>query len=149
MDTDHGHFLVYGVTEELTNQVNFGNVGMDASRLIRIAEETGGIAVPAHPGRFGIGLYDYFENGSELEHITVVERLNGSNRPGEQERAEELSTKRGLNGTGGSDAHFVSAIGRCLTLFPGTIKTEEDMVAALKAGDFKAVRLDDTAEPFE
>ena len=144
LDTDHGHFLVYGVSEELTSQVDFGNVGMDAGRLIRIAEETGGIAVPAHPGRFGIGLYDYFENGSELENITVVERLNGSNRPGEQERAEELISNRGFNGTGGSDAHLVSAIGSCMTRFDNAVKDEQDLVRELRSGGYSAVRLDDT-----
>ena len=149
LDTRYGHMLVYGVNQELTEKFDFSDVAMDGLELAKVAARTGAIVVPAHPGRFGIGLCEYIENGNDFSAIRIVEQLNGGNRSEEQERADELVQRYGFKGTGGSDAHFVSAIGRCLTLFPGTIKTEEDMVAALKAGDFKAVRLDDTAEPFE
>lgn len=144
LDTNLGHFLVYGVTEELTRRVDFSNVGMDAVRLIRAAEECGAIAVPAHPGRFGIGLYEYIENGVSPGMIRVVERLNGGNRSGEQERADELVAKYGFLGTGGSDAHLVSAIGACMTDFDRPVNTERDLVRELKAGRFRAVRLEDT-----
>ena len=82
LDTNYGHFLVYGVTEELASHVNFSDVGMDAIKLIQAAQECGGIAVPAHPGRFGIGLYEYIDNGADFSAIRIVEHLNGSNRPG-------------------------------------------------------------------
>ena len=59
LDTSHGHFLIYGVTEELMSLVDLSSVGVDAPKMVRGVEECGGIAVPAHPGRFGIGLYEY------------------------------------------------------------------------------------------
>ena len=50
LDTNQGHFLVYGVTEELTDRIDFSDVGTDAPELIRAAEDCGGIAVPAIRG---------------------------------------------------------------------------------------------------
>ena len=144
LDTSHGHFLVYGVTEQLADRADFSHVGLDAVELIRAAEACGAIAVPAHPGRFGVGLYEYY-NGPDLSAIRVVEHLNGSNRPGEQERAEELIERHGYLGTGGSDAHLVSAIGTCMTQFDGAVSDESELVEHLKSGGFRAVRLEDTA----
>ena len=126
LDTNSGHFLVFGVTRELTDRVDFADVAMDAVELIQAAADSGGIAIPAHPGRFGIGLYELIQNGADFSAVKVVEHLNGSNRPGEQERAEELIGKYGYLGTGGSDAHLVSAIGACMTDFERPIANEEE-----------------------
>ena len=144
LDTSHGHFLVYGVTEQLADRVDFSHVGLDALELILAAGACGAIAVPAHPGRFGVGLYEYYD-GSDLSAVRVVEHLNGSNRPGEQERAEELIKRHGYLRTGGSDAHLVSAIGTCMTQFDDAVSDESELVEHLKAGGFRAVRLEDTA----
>ena len=143
LDTNCGHFLVYGVTETLTSRIDFGNVQMDAVELVRTAEECGAIAIPAHPGRFGIGFCEYVGEVDGFDGVQVVERLNGSNRPGEQERADALIDQRGYLGTGGSDAHVVSAIGSCMTQFDGEVHRETDLVELLRAGAFRAVRLDD------
>ena len=56
LDTRCGHFLVYGVTERLLKAVNFADVTLDPHILMHEARESGAIAIPAHPGRFGIGL---------------------------------------------------------------------------------------------
>jgi len=49
-------------------------------------------------------------------------------------------------GTGGSDAHLASHLGACLTDFPtDDITCEADIVQALKAGNFRAVRIEETA----
>ena len=143
LDTNCGHFLVYGVTEALTSLIDFGNVQMDAAELVRSAEECGAIAIPAHPGRFGIGFCEYVGEVDGFDGVQVVERLNGSNRPGEQERADALIDQRGYLGTGGSDAHVVSAIGSCMTQFDGEVRSEADLVELLRAGAFRAVHLDD------
>ncbi len=47
----------------------------------------------------------------------------------------------GFTGIGGSDAHSVLEIGRCVTIFQNQIESEEDLVAELKAGRFSAARL--------
>ncbi len=144
LDTDMGHFLVYGVTESLTDAVDFSDVTMDAMELVRAAEENGAIALPAHPGRFGIGLCEFADNGADFGLIRAAERLNGSNRPGEQERAEEFIDRLGVPATGGSDAHLVSAIGKCMTSFDGQVLNESDLVRELRSGGFGPVRLEDT-----
>ncbi len=143
LDTNMGHFLVYGVTEALADAIDFSDVSMDALELVRAAEELGAIAVPAHPGRFGIGLCEFMGNGRDFSSIRAAEGLNGSNRPGEQERAEELIRQLGVPATGGSDAHLVSAIGRCMTRFENPVMSETDLVRELRAGAFAPVLLAD------
>ena len=95
------------------------------------------------------GLCEFVDNGDDFSGIRIVEHLNGSNRPGEQERAEELIGSRGYLGTGGSDAHSVSAIGTCMTRFDNPIADVNDLVRELKAGSFRAVRLEDTKQEQE
>ncbi|MQG68397.1 MAG: hypothetical protein FI707_06355 [SAR202 cluster bacterium] len=146
LDTDHGHFLVYGVTEKLTDRVDFSDVHMDGLELVAAAADTGAVAIPAHPGRFGIGLCEFTGNGEDYSVLHAGERFNGSNRPGEQERAEEFLSGLNLAGTGGSDAHLVSAIGKCMTRFEGSIATESDLVREIKGGAFAPVWLDDTQQ---
>ncbi|MDP6070987.1 MAG: PHP-associated domain-containing protein [SAR202 cluster bacterium] len=143
LDTNFGHFLVYGVTEKLTDRVNFSDVHMDGLELVAAAADTGAVAIPAHPGRFGIGLCE-FEGDYSVLH--AGERFNGSNRPGEQERAEEFLSGLNLAGTGGSDAHLVSAIGKCMTRFEGSISDETELVREIKGGAFSPVWLDDTQQ---
>ena len=147
LDTRYGHFLVYGVNQRLLDLFDFANVKLDPLALMREAELSGGFAIPAHPGRHGIGLVEFLNNGQDFSGITVVEELNASNRPGEGERAAELIRDRGLLGTGGSDAHFTSAIAKCLTYFPYDIKTEDQLVQGLREGGFHAVNLEETTQP--
>ncbi|MBI4336570.1 MAG: PHP domain-containing protein [Chloroflexi bacterium] len=144
LDTRYGHFLVYGVNHHLLQRFNFADVGLDALALMQEAERTGAIAVPAHPGRYGIGLVEHLANGLDLSALRVVEHLNGGSRKGENERADALVQQAGLLGTGGSDAHFVSAIATCLTEFPSPIRSAEELVTALHQGTFRAVRLEET-----
>ena len=140
LDTDSGHFLVYGVNSSVTNRLDFSNVNLSAVELVSICDEFGAIAIPAHPGRVGIGFAEFIKDDLlEFGSIKIVERLNGSNRPGEGERAQEIVEKFGFKGTGGSDAHIVSAIGTCLTKFENDIHSEEDLVRELRSLDFIAV----------
>lgn len=139
LDTNMGHFLVYGVTPALTDAVDFSDVHMDGMELARAAEDCGAIALPAHPGRFGIGFCEFADDCDDLSAIKAAEGLNGSNRPGEQERAEELIRRLGVPATGGSDAHLVSAIGKCMTQFDNPVLNETDLVRELRSGAFGAV----------
>ena len=145
LDTRYGHFLVYGVNDKLLQAFDFTDVNMNPIDLMSEARASGAIAIPAHPGRFGIGLCEYLEDfGPSLGDISTIELMNGGSRRGENERALELATQRNLYGTGGSDAHFVSAIGTCVTDFPQVITNEESLVDSLNQGEFYAVRLEDT-----
>ena len=143
LDTNSGHFLVYGITKEIAKHIKFNDVNMNANQLIDLCLNNGAIAIPAHPGRFGIGFTEYV-NEDNFKSINIVEHLNGSYRPGEQDRTEKLISDKGYLGIGGSDAHMVSAIGTCLTKFDDVINTEEELVQALIRKKFKSIKLEDT-----
>ena len=144
LDTRFGHFLVYGVTGALTKEIDFGDVRMDARELMKAASANGAVALPAHPGRFGIGLVDYMDQGEIFGDVGIVELLNGGSRQGENERASELCSSHGYLGIGGSDAHLTSHIAACLTSFEAEIETERDLVQALLSGQFTPLWLKDT-----
>ena len=144
LDTRYGHFLVYGVNSKLLNAFEFSDVTLDAAELVKYAKDVGAIAIPAHPGRFGIGFCEYIDSGPDFSTIETVEYLNGGSRTGENERGQELANSRGFAGTGGSDAHFVSAIATCLTDFSQTIRNEQELVEAIYTKRFRPVRLEET-----
>jgi predicted metal-dependent phosphoesterase TrpH len=139
VETDYGHVLVFGVTDELARRFDFTNIRIPAQELVDEAAAMGGIAVPCHPGRPNIGLYEHYLNKPVLEHVIAVELLNGGSRKGENERAAELIEKYGYKATGGSDSHLVSLIGLCATRFQADIKTADDLVRELKTGNYEAV----------
>jgi hypothetical protein len=82
--------------------------------------------------------------GEVFADVTIVERLNGGSRQGENERAAELCEQYGYLGIGASDAHLASHIGLCLTDFRANIRNEGELVAALLSGQFHPVRLEET-----
>ena len=144
LDTKYGHFLLYGVSDSLAAEIDFSDVRMDARELMRAARHHGAVAVPAHPGRFGIGLVDYMDRGETFEDVGIVEILNGGSRQGENERASALCARYGYLGIGGSDAHLTSHIGTCLTRFQDEIRSELDLVESLLSGRFEPVWLEDS-----
>ena len=145
LDTRYGHFLIYGVSEGLTRDIDFADVRMDARELMQAAHRHDAVAIPAHPGRFGIGLTEYIQQGESFADVDVVEILNGGGRTGENERAEELCQQFGYLGIGGSDAHFTSHIATCLTDFRAAIANQSQLVDALLSKEFRPVRLEETA----
>ena len=145
LDTCFGHMLVYNITPGLAKDIDFGDVKMDGRELIKAARHHGGYVVPAHPGRFGIGLVEYMARGEQFDDVSIVELLNGGSKPEENVRGEELCQRTGYGGTGGSDAHLASHIGRVVTEFQANISTSEQLVDALISGQFRPVRIEATA----
>ena len=146
LDTRSGHVLVYGVSRALTREIDFSDVRMDARELMQAARQHNAVAIPAHPGRFGIGLTEYIQQGESFPEVDTVELLNGGGRPGENERAAELCQQFGYLGIGGSDAHLTSHIAVCMTQFPNPIATETQLVDALLNRQFRPVRLETAAK---
>ena len=144
LDTRYGHFLVYGVNDSLLNAVDFSDINIDPVELMEETRQQGAIAIPAHPGRPGIGLSEFMDNGIDLPGVQIVETLNGGSRKGENERALQLAKQRGYKEVGGSDAHLVSSIGTCLTRFSVRIRNEQELVEALLCTDYAPVRLEDS-----
>ena len=150
VETDVGHVLVYGVTDDFLDRFDLSDIALPYAEVFSAAAETGGIAVGAHAGRPRIGLVEHVaERGISLETVGVIEALNGGSSDYENGRSFELAAEHGLSTAGGSDAHFVSALGRCLTEFDVEVTTNEELVAALRSGAFRAVRVEDTREGAE
>jgi len=55
VETDYGHVLVFGVTDEMARRFDFTNIRIPAQELVDEVAAMGGIAVPCHPGRPNIG----------------------------------------------------------------------------------------------
>jgi predicted metal-dependent phosphoesterase TrpH len=139
VETDYGHVLVFGVNDDIAHRFDFTNVHLPAQELIDEVAKMGGLAVPCHPGRPNIGLYEHYQRKSPLENVIAVELLNGGSRKGENERAAELIEQHHYKATGGSDSHLVSLIGLCATRFESDVRSIEDLVRELKSGEYQAV----------
>jgi predicted metal-dependent phosphoesterase TrpH len=138
VETDYGHVLLYGVTDEMTRRFDFADVRLPAQEVISEVARMGGVAAPCHPGRPTIGLCEHYAAGKPpLEGVVAVEALNGGSRKGENERVHELIERYGYGAFGGSDAHLVSLIGICATELDDEVRTTEDLVTALKGGRYR------------
>lgn len=139
VETNYGHFLLYGVNEAMTARFDFTNVRLDAQELVTEIDRRGGVALPCHPGRPNIGLCEHYQTKPPLEGVVAVEALNGGSRRGENERVQELMDRFGYHGFGGSDSHLVSFVGICATEFDRAVKDVDDLVVALREGGYRAV----------
>ena len=139
VETEYGHVLIFGVTPALQAEFDFGNIRLPLAEVIEACERHGAIPVPCHPGRPRVGMHAHLETYGVPEGVQIVEVFNGGSRDGEDAIAREMAEQYGYRGIGGSDAHIVSHIGRCATRFPNDIHTEQELVDALRAGEFEAV----------
>jgi predicted metal-dependent phosphoesterase TrpH len=139
VETDYGHVLVFGVTDEMTRRFDFANVRLNAQELIDEVGRMGGVAVPCHPGRPTVGLYEHYAVKPPLRNVVAVEVLNGGSRKGEDDRSMELVRTYGYRAVGGSDSHLVSLIALCATRFEADIHSIEDLVRELKEGKYEPV----------
>jgi predicted metal-dependent phosphoesterase TrpH len=144
LETDVGHVLVYGIDERLGREFDLSRVDLPSKDLFAAVRDLGGFAVGAHAGRPRIGLWDHAEAGVHLAHVEVIEVLNGGSSAEENGRAEALAERHGLRRVGGSDAHYVSSIGRCLTAFHRPVRRVEELVEELRDGHYFPIRIEDT-----
>ena len=86
-----------------------------------------------------VGLCAHYRERGAVAGVAIVETLSGGSREGEQDDALRLAKDFGYAGVGGSDAHIVSHIARCVTRFPGDVRDDKDLVEALRAGEFEAI----------
>ncbi|MCP4003636.1 MAG: PHP domain-containing protein [bacterium] len=139
VETDYGHVLVFGVNEDLLAAFDFSRVDLPLSLVLESAQRCGAVAVPCHPGRTRVGLCAHIEEHGPVDGVKIIETLNGGSREREDQQAMELAQCYDYGGIGGSDAHIVSHVGRCATRFANEIRNEQDLVGALRSGDFEAV----------
>jgi len=150
VSTDLGHILVYGLEEYVSGI-------MQAEKLRRVVDDAGGAMVVAHP--FRRAFTADFRHGKEPTPATLeaairrpvfdlvhgVEVCNGASADRENRFAMEACAALQLAPTGGSDAHSDLGIGCYATQFDAPIRTEADVIAALKHGRCHAVVLQKNA----
>lgn len=138
VETEYGHVLLFGVTEDLEHAFDFADVRNPLEMVLRETKRCGAFAVPCHPSRTIVGMFSHFDELGPAEGVEVVEILNGGGRGTENADAIALAKKYGYRGIGGSDAHIVSHIGRCVTEFDQEIESIEELVSALAGGNYRA-----------
>ncbi len=139
--SDDSHFLVFGLEEYSS--------GLWMVRKLReTVDEAGGVMILAHPSRrqYSSGAdmeaaIERYCRESFLEYVGIVEVLNGRSPESANEFSQELCRRLGLKGTGGSDAHSITDIPSCATLFQRDIHSLEELITELRAGRFRAVDL--------
>lgn len=106
ISTIKGHIVALGIHEEIKSK-------MSPEETIEQVREQGGIAVIPHPFvRYREGLCDYVKT---LD-IDAIETLNSRYIFGYSNwRAKKLAEEREIPQIGSSDAHFIGAIGSCIT----------------------------------
>lgn len=135
--TDQGDMLVFGFDEDI-NEI------MRLDELKKKVLKTGGFIIAAHPFRgfltFGIGQLGLTpEKAMErplFKHVDAVEVLNSKVSDKENRFSSQVAEGLDLPGTGGSDAHEVEEVGVYATRFSGVITNEEELVEALKGGNY-------------
>ncbi len=111
------------------------------AELLAEVRAAGGAIIPAHPCRGSFGFHHILgEERAEflLANIDAIETRNGGSSPESNDAAEACAEKYGIPGIGGSDAHFLMQLGRCLTVFERDIASEEELTAEIKAGRCRA-----------
>ncbi|HNS57138.1 MAG TPA: PHP domain-containing protein [Smithellaceae bacterium] len=129
-DTPEGDFLLFGSFEDL-------KTGLSASDLLSIVADRQGVAISAHPCREGRSLKPMILS---LGVCRIIEGLNGRNSDEENRNVEQLRRQYPLFQCGGSDAHSLEELGRTATCFEEKITSREELIAALKKGQYRPVR---------
>lgn len=145
--TDLGDMLVFGYYEDIPEAVSL----QDLSYQVHMA---GGVIFVAHPFRqlgglnfaatlksMGLSLeadWDIIDarhdvDGIEIANGQVTDEVNG--------QAQLLAERWGMPGIGGSDSHAPHMVASSATRFTGDIRSDDDLVQALKSGQYEAVRL--------
>jgi predicted metal-dependent phosphoesterase TrpH len=145
INTDDGHMLCFGLRSYV--------YGMHrAPQLAACLEASGGVMVAAHPYRRRLqpGNTDEAFAHAEVARAaanpafagcTAIERINGRGSERENAFAAACCDLLRLSGTAGSDAHTSTDVGSCATEFQSRITCLGDLIAALKGGQYRPVRL--------
>jgi histidinol phosphatase-like PHP family hydrolase len=137
VSTECGDVLVFGLEDTGPRK---GGI----EELRRIVDRSGGVMIAAHPFRrysvSGVAI-DIAEacQWPLLRFVDAAEVFNGISTRREVELAQEVLTRLGLRGVGGSDSHAPHTLGSCYTVFERPLATVRDLVKEVKASRFQAV----------
>ena len=137
--TELGDMLVYGMKRDTKYHLT------TFEELVEMTELDGAVIVPAHPCRGWDPKHKHKHVFPEqiVEHIAAIETLNGANTARSNEWAERIARELGIPSIGGSDAHALWQVGKCVTIFENDVGSEEELVAELKQGRFRAAYMED------
>ena len=136
-DTDLGHLLIFGVSDELRRRFDLASRMLRADRLMEFVHGEGGITIPAHPFRDS-GYGEHLDGllAKVGPALSAVEAINGQNSRVQNDAATTACEKLGLTAVGGSDAHFATPkwFMTCASSFEREVATVTDLCAELRAG---------------
>jgi predicted metal-dependent phosphoesterase TrpH len=106
ISTNKGHIVALGIKDEISP-------GLDPDETVDLIRDQGGIAVAAHPFvRYREGI---FSRISSLD-VDALETLNSRYIFGYSNwKARKMAEENNIPQLGASDAHFLKAIGSCVT----------------------------------
>lgn len=140
--TDQGDMLVFGLERDIKGIIPL-------TQLREYVDQADGFMIAAHPFRgfltFGVGklglTVDQAKERELFKLVDGIEIRNGKVTEDENSFAEKVAAALNLPGPGGSDAHQVDEVGAHAVLFEEPIKTEQDLIAALRRGRFQVTSL--------
>ena len=145
ISTDDGHMLAFGLDKYV--------FGMHRAReLASYVEQGNGAIVAAHPYRRQMPWFsrsdeeyqsalDKASRNPAYQYVLGLETLNGRGSDKENDFSLRLAQMMQLGGTGGTDSHSISDIGKCATFFEHPINDERELIDALKEGAYYPVDL--------
>ncbi|MBI3965105.1 MAG: PHP domain-containing protein [Chloroflexi bacterium] len=156
--TERHGILVIGAFEastELGDILCFGLEGYPRmiSRAVELrayVQESDAVMVAAHPFRYDLSPKPWLKRASELtveqgagrkilSLVDAMETVNGWAVQADVDFCLAVSAHLGLPGTGGSDAHDLDDVGICYTEFDDLVRSEAELLAALRSGRYRAV----------
>ncbi len=138
--TNQGDMLVFGLDKDIRGIITIEELREEVARA-------GGFMIAAHPFR-GFLTFSTVQLGLTVEtaaqrplfqQVNAVEALNGKVTEKENGFASSVARALGLPATGGSDAHLAAEVGAYATRFSVEIRTEAELIEALKSGEYAPV----------
>lgn len=112
--TDRGHVLGLYLHKDIKSRV--------FEEVIEEIRQQGGISIIAHPFRFLPRAYFKREGLSKDSYPDVIECFNSRTAPYANALAGRLAEKLDMPKSAGSDTHFPFELGKCCTVFEGSLR---------------------------
>jgi len=131
-----GELLVFGYPKSLGSNKSVGEI-------VEIVHRRGGIVIAAHPfkrNRVGEGFYG---SGHAIRHWNIdgLEVEHPSYDANSREIAYMTASDSNLAAIGSSDAHDLTGVGMCRTIFSSNVHCEEDLFRQIRERSVQPVRL--------